>query len=82
MEGRLESVDQFLNLKLSGMRLLEEARYPHLLSVKNCFIRGSVIRYVQVPEDAVDKDLLQDAARREYLHSIGGINPTRHKEQQ
>jgi len=34
-------------------------------SVKNCFIRGSVIRYVQVPKDAVDTELLQDAARKE-----------------
>ena len=34
-------------------------------SVKNCFIRGSVIRYVQVPKSVVDTDLLQDAARKE-----------------
>lgn len=38
------------------------------MSVKNCFIRGSVIRYVQVPEESVDTDLLQDAARREAAH--------------
>lgn len=35
------------------------------LSVKNCFIRGSVVRYVQLPVDEVDTQLLQDAARRE-----------------
>ena len=35
------------------------------LSVKNCFIRGSVVRYVQLPIDEVDTQLLQDAARRE-----------------
>jgi U6 snRNA-associated Sm-like protein LSm2 len=33
--------------------------------VKNCFIRGSVVRYVQLPPQAVDTALLQDAARRE-----------------
>lgn len=38
------------------------------LSVKNAFIRGSVIRYVQVPREAVDTELLQDAARREAMH--------------
>ena len=37
--------------------------------MKNCFIRGSVIRYVQVPSGAVDTELLQDAARREALQA-------------
>ncbi|KAG1699367.1 U6 snRNA-associated Sm-like protein LSm2 [Nymphon striatum] len=35
------------------------------LSVKNCFIRGSVVRYVQLPVDEVDTNLLQDASRKE-----------------
>lgn len=35
------------------------------LSVKNCFIRGSVVRYVQLPPDGVDVDILHDATRRE-----------------
>lgn len=34
-------------------------------SVKNCFIRGSVVRYVQLPGEEVDTQLLQDAARKE-----------------
>ena len=33
--------------------------------MKNCFIRGSVIRYVQLPSSEVDTELLQDATRRE-----------------
>ena len=32
--------------------------------MKNCFIRGSVVRYVQIPADAVDTQLLEDATRR------------------
>ena len=39
------------------------------LSVKNCFIRGSVVRYVQLPADEVDTQLLQDAARKEAAQS-------------
>lgn len=35
------------------------------LSVRNCFIRGSVVRYVQLPADEVDTVLLQDATRKE-----------------
>ena len=34
-------------------------------SVKNCFIRGSTVRYVHLPKDDVDTDLLQDSTRIE-----------------
>ncbi|CAO0796359.1 hypothetical protein V8B55DRAFT_1373974 [Mucor lusitanicus] len=63
--GVLKSVDQFLNIKLDDIQVVDEERYPHMASVKNCFIRGSVVRYVQLPAEAVDTHLLQDAARRE-----------------
>ena len=33
-------------------------------SVKNVFIRGSVVRYVHLPASAVDVPLLEDATRR------------------
>ncbi|KAH6568602.1 hypothetical protein BASA50_000435 [Batrachochytrium salamandrivorans] len=63
--GKLVSVDQFLNFKLDDIRAEDEARFPHMLSVKNCFIRGSVVRYVRIPASKVDTSLLQDAARKE-----------------
>ncbi|KAK9767452.1 U6 snRNA-associated Sm-like protein LSm2 [Basidiobolus ranarum] len=63
--GVLVSVDQFLNIKLDNIQVVDEARYPHMIAVKNCFIRGSVVRYVQLPPASVDTGLLQDAARRE-----------------
>lgn len=34
VEGTLDSVDQFLNFKLSNIKVLEEARYPHLVPFK------------------------------------------------
>lgn len=34
------------------------------MAVKNCFIRGSVVRYVQLPPEHVDTQLLEDATRR------------------
>ena len=37
--------------------------------MRNCFIRGSVVRYVQLPADEVDTQLLQDAARKEAMQS-------------
>ncbi|CAG8442299.1 2038_t:CDS:2 [Ambispora gerdemannii] len=63
--GILVSVDQFLNIKLDDIHVVEEQKYPHMMAVKNCFIRGSVVRYVKLPASAVDTALLQDAARRE-----------------
>ena len=64
--GTLQSVDQFLNIKLHDIDVVDKKRYPQLLSVKNCFIRGSVVRYIQMSPGDVDTELLQDAARREH----------------
>ncbi|KAJ3022746.1 U6 snRNA-associated Sm-like protein LSm2 [Thoreauomyces humboldtii] len=65
IRGTLVSVDQFLNIKLDDISVIDQTKYPHMMSVKNCFIRGSVVRYVSLPGPAVDTALLQDAARRE-----------------
>lgn len=34
------------------------------MAVRSCFIRGSTVRYVQLPRAAVDTQLLEDATRR------------------
>lgn len=34
------------------------------MAVKNCFIRGSVVRYVRMSSRSVDTTLLEDATRR------------------
>merc|ERR1712216_654849 len=49
IRGTLHSVDQYLNIKLLGVCVEDTSSFPHLQSVKNCFIRGSVIKYVQLP---------------------------------
>ncbi|KAK7205873.1 hypothetical protein BZA70DRAFT_277289 [Myxozyma melibiosi] len=65
VRGTLKSVDQFLNIKLDDISVLDEIKYPHLSSVKNIFIRGSVVRYVHLPAAVVDTTLLEDASRKE-----------------
>ncbi|PCH43833.1 U6 snRNA-associated Sm-like protein LSm2 [Wolfiporia cocos MD-104 SS10] len=65
ISGVLKSVDQFLNIRLDGIQVMDEERHPHMTAVKNCFIRGSVVRYVLLPAEAVDTQLLEDATRRE-----------------
>lgn len=56
-------------MKLIDITVLDPERHPHMASVKNCFIRGSVIRYVQLPVDGVDTKLLQEATRKEIIQS-------------
>ena len=63
--GTLQSVDQYLNIKMTDITVMNGHKFPYMLSVKNCFIRGSVVRYIQLPADEVDVTLLQDAARKE-----------------
>jgi len=65
IRGTLKSVDQFLNIKLEDITVVDELKYPHMSAVKNVFIRGSVVRYVHLPAAAVDTALLEDATRRE-----------------
>ncbi|KAF8200989.1 hypothetical protein BJ912DRAFT_590001 [Pholiota molesta] len=62
--GVLKSVDQFLNIRLDNIKVADENRHPHMMAVKNCFIRGSVVRYVTLPAEHVDTQLLEDATRR------------------
>ncbi|KAI2614475.1 U6 snRNA-associated Sm-like protein LSm2 [Hypoxylon fragiforme] len=71
IRGTLKSVDQYLNIKLDDINVVEEIKYPHLSSVKNVFIRGSVVRYVHLPANAVDVPLLEDATRREAAQPAG-----------
>ena len=44
LTGILLSVDQYLNIKLSNVSVVDVDKYPQLISIKNCFIRGSVVR--------------------------------------
>ena len=68
IRGTLKSVDQYLNIKLDDVDVLDLDKYPHLSSVKNMFIRGSVVRYVMLPRSEVDVGLLEDATRRGELN--------------
>jgi len=33
--------------------------------MKNCFIRGSTVRYIHLPDNEVELDLLEEACRKE-----------------
>ncbi|KAK6588373.1 hypothetical protein RS030_6851 [Cryptosporidium xiaoi] len=63
--GTLHSIDQYLNIKLNETSVNQNESFVHLGSLKNCFIRGSVVRYIFFPPSQVDIDLLQKACRKE-----------------
>jgi len=65
VRGVLHSVDQYLNIKLERVQVLDQVRFPQLVAVENLFIRGSVVRYIQIDPKGVDTELLMEAARRE-----------------
>ncbi len=70
IKGTLRSIDQYLNLKLDNITT-DSTKYPHLLAVRNLFIRGSTIRYIHLNPTLVDTNLLQDASRREAMTTSG-----------
>ena len=47
-------------------------RPPPQFSVRSLFVRGGVIRYVHLPSESVDTELLQDASRKEAAAAAGG----------
>ena len=65
ISGTLQSVDQYLNVKLTNVGIEEPDKYPHLVSLKNCFIRGSVVRYIHMKPNAINIEQLEDSCRRE-----------------
>jgi U6 snRNA-associated Sm-like protein LSm2 len=65
ISGQLQSVDQYLNVKLIDVSIDNPEKYPHLVSLKNCFIRGSVVRYIHLKPTDVSIEKLEDSCRRE-----------------
>mmetsp|Transcript_4351 Transcript_4351/g.7282 ORF Transcript_4351/g.7282 Transcript_4351/m.7282 type:complete len:99 (+) Transcript_4351:87-383(+) len=65
LTGTLHSVDQYLNVKLLNVKVVNPEQYPQLCSLQNTFVRGSVVRYIQIPSEHVDTELLQEACRKE-----------------
>jgi len=69
--GSLTHVDANLNFNITDISVANPERYPQLLALKNCFIRGSVIRYVHLPEKEIDIELIQEACKKEMIEKHG-----------
>lgn len=70
--GNLTSVDENLNFYLTNMKVVDEEKNPYLLSCKNGFIRGNVIRYVHLTKKEVDTEPLTEACRKEAKREKAG----------
>ena len=70
LTGVLQSIDQFLNIKLINVRVADEAKHPHLAALKNCFIRGSVVRYIHLAKSDIDTAALQDKCRKDAKNEV------------
>ena len=50
IRGTLKSVDQFLNIKLDDIQVVEELKYPHLVSTfLHCTIITDALLLIHVP---------------------------------
>ncbi|KAL0223345.1 hypothetical protein P9112_002735 [Eukaryota sp. TZLM1-RC] len=64
ISGELCAVDQFLNLRLDNISTSSTDNFPMLGSLNNIFIRGSVVKFINLPKEHVNIPLLEDATRR------------------
>ncbi|OAF66362.1 U6 snRNA-associated Sm-like protein LSm2 [Intoshia linei] len=70
--GILSSVDQYMNFKLNEISVDIE-KFPHMLSTRNSFVRGSCISFIQLPLEDVNLALIQENARKEHGTSLKKI---------
>jgi len=67
ISGVLTHVDANLNFNISDIIVTDPEKHPQLLALKSLFVRGSVIRYVRLPEKEVDIELIEEACRKEMI---------------
>lgn len=65
--GTLHSVDQYLNIKLKDVSVSNNEEFPYLGCCRDVYIRGSSVRHIVLPNEAINVELLQDATRKELL---------------
>ncbi|KIY50128.1 hypothetical protein FISHEDRAFT_71746 [Fistulina hepatica ATCC 64428] len=62
--GVLKSVDQFLNIRLDNIKVLDETRHPHMARLLTSLLTLGKLTHLGLPVDHVDTQLLEDATRR------------------
>ena len=60
IKGKLFSCDQFHNIKLIEIQILNSQDFPHLNKITTILIRGSQIKYIHLPPDEIDLKKLKE----------------------
>ena len=82
ISGILHSVDQYLNIKLENTRVMDEAKYPHMVSLASynsslswksfrCILSGFLFRRNVVDEDRA-YSLISGSARGDHKRFCNG----------
>ena len=68
IEGNINAVDCNLNVVLTNVKVEEvEGKVGGgYEKVKNCFIRGNLIRYIHFNKNEVEYELIEEACRKEH----------------
>ncbi|CAI2382638.1 unnamed protein product [Moneuplotes crassus] len=65
IEGNIQSVDEYLNIVLSEIDVVNNEENPYLLSVKKLLIRGNTISHISMPDHGIDTDTIQELAMKD-----------------
>jgi len=71
LSGTLTYFDHTLNLYLDNPVVSDPEKYPQFLSLKTCFIRGSTVRYIHLPPNELDLEIIQEACKKELKEQKG-----------
>jgi len=77
VEGTMSACDQYLNVYLKDIKIIGQIsdsniksdsdtnEYSYLLSLKTCFLRGSIIRFIHMKSSNINTSELVEAGRKE-----------------
>jgi small nuclear ribonucleoprotein (snRNP)-like protein len=65
MKGILQSTDDFLNLRLTAIEVLNASSFPPLPPISQAFVRGSAVACVHIPPDAVDLEAVRAMSQKQ-----------------
>ena len=66
--GTLASADPFMNINLTDV-IVTNRTGDRFWSLKECYVRGSCVKYMRVPEEVVDR--VEDYKPKEYKGGRG-----------
>ncbi|CAD8139540.1 unnamed protein product (macronuclear) [Paramecium tetraurelia] len=65
IQGQITYVDDNLNFNLVDPEVSDPVKQPQLITLKNSFIRGSTVKYVHIPQEELQEEVLISACKNE-----------------